>query len=161
MPYLPFQLFILLIPQSKSVSAKKNILMNPHRCFQDEVIFRLRYVIIYIYYFRDNASIVDVNLIKSDSASFYVHTSFSLTNLINRIRRIRACHIALPAHTRLWTNVVLMLAQRRRRWANIKTTLVQSLVCVGKGIETGAWYKKQYLLLVKKRLHTPQTASTN
>ena len=34
----------------------------------------------------------------------------------------------LTANTRRWTNVVLMLGQRRRRWPNIKTTLAQGLV---------------------------------
>ena len=36
-----------------------------------------------------------------------------------------------PANTRCWTNVDLMLAQSRRRWANIKSTLVQGLVFAG------------------------------
>ena len=36
-----------------------------------------------------------------------------------------------PANTRRWTNVGLMLGQRRRRWANIKPTLVQRLVLAG------------------------------
>ena len=36
-----------------------------------------------------------------------------------------------PANTRRWTNVGLMLGQRRRRWANINTTLVQCLVFAG------------------------------
>ena len=34
----------------------------------------------------------------------------------------------LPANTKLWINVVLMLGQRRRRWANIKATVVQCVV---------------------------------
>ena len=33
-----------------------------------------------------------------------------------------------PANTRRWTNAVLMLGQRRRRWANINTTLGHRLV---------------------------------
>ena len=37
----------------------------------------------------------------------------------------------IPANTRHWTNVCLMLGQRRRRWANIKPTLVQRLVFAG------------------------------
>ena len=36
-----------------------------------------------------------------------------------------------PANTRRWTNVGLMLGQRRRRWANINPTLVQRLVFAG------------------------------
>ena len=35
-----------------------------------------------------------------------------------------------PAKTIHWNNVVLMLGQRRRRWANVKTTLVERLVLV-------------------------------
>ena len=30
-----------------------------------------------------------------------------------------------------WTNAILMLVQRRRRWANIKTALVQGVVFAG------------------------------
>ena len=33
-----------------------------------------------------------------------------------------------PANTRCWTSVVLTLGLRLRRWANIKTTLVQHLM---------------------------------
>ena len=33
----------------------------------------------------------------------------------------------IPAINRIWTNVVLMLGQRRRRWPNIKTTFIQIL----------------------------------
>ena len=36
-----------------------------------------------------------------------------------------------PANTRRWTDVDLMLAQRRRRWASSKSTLVQCLVFAG------------------------------
>ena len=38
---------------------------------------------------------------------------------------------ATPANTRRWPNVVLMLGRRRRRRANIKTTLGQCLVIAG------------------------------
>ena len=38
---------------------------------------------------------------------------------------------AIPANTRRSTNVVLMLAHRLRRWANIKTSLVERLVFAG------------------------------
>ena len=41
-----------------------------------------------------------------------LHTSFTLC----------------PADTRRWTNVGLMLVQRRRRWASLKPALVQCLV---------------------------------
>ena len=36
-----------------------------------------------------------------------------------------------PANTIHWNNVVLMLGQRRRRWANVKTTLFQCIVFAG------------------------------
>ena len=36
-----------------------------------------------------------------------------------------------PADTRRWTNVVLMLGQRQRRWANIKTIFFQRIVSAG------------------------------
>ena len=36
-----------------------------------------------------------------------------------------------PANTTRWTNADLMLGQRRRRWTNIKTALVQRLVFAG------------------------------
>ena len=39
--------------------------------------------------------------------------------------------IIVPVNTGLLTNVVLMLDQRRRRWANIKTALVKSPVFAG------------------------------
>ena len=37
----------------------------------------------------------------------------------------------LPAKTRTWPDVVSMLVQRRWRWANIETTLVQNLCLLG------------------------------
>ena len=37
----------------------------------------------------------------------------------------------IPANTRRWPNVGLMLAQRRRRWANVSPTLGQQLVFAG------------------------------
>ena len=39
----------------------------------------------------------------------------------------------IPADTRRWTDVCLMLAYRLRRWANIKQILVQRLVPAGGG----------------------------
>ena len=42
------------------------------------------------------------------------------------------CHADnIPANTRRWTNVVSMLGKRRRRWVNIKATVVQRLVFNG------------------------------
>ena len=41
-----------------------------------------------------------------------------------------------PANTRHWTNAVLMLSHRLRRWANIKTALVQCLVFAGQEHKT-------------------------
>ena len=37
-----------------------------------------------------------------------------------------------PENTRRWPNAGLMLAQRRRRWANISPTLGQRLVFAGR-----------------------------
>ena len=37
----------------------------------------------------------------------------------------------IPANTRRWPNVGLMLGQRRRRWANISPTLGQCIVFAG------------------------------
>ena len=44
--------------------------------------------------------------------------------------RDRKCHLIIRLITKhkIWTNVGLMLAQRRRQWANIKPTLVQHLL---------------------------------
>ena len=41
------------------------------------------------------------------------------------------------SHKHYWASVVSMLAQRRRRWANIKTTLAQRLVFAVSGLRTG------------------------
>ena len=61
------------------------------------------------------------------STHYYVHNMASLTHI--------ACthHFspANPAYTGRLTNVVLMLVQRRRRWPNIKTTLVKRPVFAG------------------------------
>ena len=43
----------------------------------------------------------------------------------------RCCQITSPANKNRWINVVLLLGRRRRRRANIKTTLAQRLVCAG------------------------------
>ena len=39
-----------------------------------------------------------------------------------------------PANTTRWSNDVLMLGQRRRRWANIKTSFFQRVVFTGMGL---------------------------
>ena len=51
---------------------------------------------------------------------------------INTIRyRPNTCICAMiPANKTRWNNVGLMLGHRRRRWANIKTTLFQCVVCL-------------------------------
>ena len=59
---------------------------------------------------------------KTKNKNFY----WVLTSSLN-IRK----HRLVPANTRGWTNVVLMLAHRLRRWTSIKTTLVQRLVFTG------------------------------
>ena len=52
----------------------------------------------------------------------------------------RVIHVSIisgvPANTSHWTNADLLLVQRRRRWANIKSTLVQRLVFSGVLIAT-------------------------
>ena len=48
-----------------------------------------------------------------------------------------------PANTTRWNNDVSMLAQRLRRWPNIKTSLFQPVVFAGLG----------YSLLVKDTSH--------
>ena len=49
---------------------------------------------------------------------------------------------AIPGNSRLWTNVDLMLGQRRRRWTNIKPTFhpTQNI--------TSSWYKSQLAITV-------------
>ena len=42
--------------------------------------------------------------------------------------------MADPANTEYSTNVAFMLAQRRRRWTNIKTTSVERLVFAGESL---------------------------
>ena len=44
-----------------------------------------------------------------------------------------------PPSNKHWPNVVLMLGQRRRRWASIKTTLCQRLLLAGFG-SSGSWF---------------------
>ena len=44
-----------------------------------------------------------------------------------------------PANTRRWTNVGLMLDQRRRRWPNNKPTLFQRLVVIGPHCMISLW----------------------
>ena len=45
-----------------------------------------------------------------------------------------------PANTTRWNTDVLMLGQRRRRWANIKTALFQRVVFAGKASRTSSIY---------------------
>ena len=44
-----------------------------------------------------------------------------------------------PANTRRWINVGLMLAQRLRRWTNIKPTMVHGIVFTGRYIQRAHW----------------------
>ena len=44
---------------------------------------------------------------------------------------MRIDYVHIPANTKRWPYVGLMLGQRRRRWANIKPTLGQPLVFAG------------------------------
>ena len=53
---------------------------------------------------------------------------------------------SFPANTIHWANAGLMLAQRRRRWANIKPALAQCIVLSGlvsSGVEEFRWYSNQ------------------
>ena len=50
---------------------------------------------------------------------------------INMIRSRKRGGGSYASKHETWANVVLMLAKRRRQWANIKTTLAQSLVFAG------------------------------
>ena len=45
----------------------------------------------------------------------------------------------IPANTTRWSNDVLMLAQRLRRWPNIKTSLFQRVVLAGMNVSTDRW----------------------
>ena len=45
----------------------------------------------------------------------------------------------IPANTACWNNDVLMLAQRLRRWPNIKTSLVQRVVFAGMDRQIETW----------------------
>ena len=56
-----------------------------------------------------------------------------------------------PADTICWMNVVLMLGQRRRRWTNIKTTLIQRL---GKCRWEVQWYFFMKLFHIENMLHS-------
>ena len=49
------------------------------------------------------------------------------------------CAYSIPANTRHWTNVGLMLARRLRRRANINPTLVQCLVFAGISVRCSLW----------------------
>ena len=48
--------------------------------------------------------------------------------------------IIIPANTVRWNNDVLMLGQRRRRWANIKTLLFQRVVFAGMVLDCARLY---------------------
>ena len=51
--------------------------------------------------------------------------------------------IHIPANTICWINVGLMLVHRRRRWTNVKPTLIQRLVSDGM-IITGCSYQRRH-----------------
>ena len=50
-----------------------------------------------------------------------VPTRFDLKKIIVQYYHTNRC----PANTRRWINGVLTLGQRRRRWPNVKTPLIQ------------------------------------
>ena len=59
---------------------------------------------------------------------FRSHLLESFTYLVSMLD-YHACYN--PVNTRRWTNVVLKLTHRLRRWPNYKTTLVQCLMFAG------------------------------
>ena len=65
-----------------------------------------------------------------------------------------------PADEIRWINVGLRLVQRRRRWTNVKPTLIQRLVDAGRA--KGAVYTESDLTTKKpcSRLNTPRETYT-
>ena len=51
-----------------------------------------------------------------------------------------------PENTIRWTNVVLILGQRRRRWPNIEAIMVQRIVFIGQTCVLPCKTKRHYLL---------------
>ena len=84
-------------------------------------------------YFFIYLSIVMYYLFHSGYERRWVFLLVAVAGTMNQIlysHWLRSCvneHVN-PANTRYWTNVGLMLGQRRRRWANINPTLGQRLV---------------------------------
>ena len=83
--------------------------------------------------FASKATSIDVTFHK---IKCYFSTIFFIQSVILKSKchsiaappcRHRVCIVALmiPANATHWNNVVLMLGQRRRRWAGIKTTFIQ------------------------------------
>ena len=50
------------------------------------------------------------------------------SNVLNRGPAEVTTQVNIPENKGHWSNVVLMLGKRRRRWANIKTALVQHIL---------------------------------
>ena len=54
---------------------------------------------------------------------------YGLVNMVSsKDKQVQLCFGSEPSKHDMLINVVLILDQRRRRWANIKTTLVQRLM---------------------------------
>ena len=77
-------------------------------------------------------------LVKWTDTTFWLCTAQSSWDLawgwaqcITSVWHFVCYGLILPANTRRWPGVVLLLGQRRRQWANIETTLGQRLVFVG------------------------------
>ena len=56
-------------------------------------------------------------------------------------KHVYSLYAGLPANTIHWNNVVLTLAQRLRRWPNIKTTLFRCIVFSGLTLSGFCWLK--------------------
>ena len=54
-----------------------------------------------------------------------------VTDLTPKQKAILRTYVHIPANTIHWTNVGLMLVQRRRRWTNVKPALARSIVLTG------------------------------
>ena len=72
--------------------------------------------------FAGNDGSVDT-IIYSRHENWYLYSA--------RANQVSSSHGAFPANTTPWINAVLMLVQRRRRWANNKPALVQGVVLAG------------------------------
>ena len=102
---------------------------------------------------RETPSIFSCHVIIYSSLYFKAHFLCTNTTLTQHIILLNSYIAAILAITITQgdinlANVVLMLSQRRRRWANINTTWVQSLMFAGKWwlLEAPTIQKQRFLL---------------